>query len=315
MRSRFTILFSVLAILLGTQTAQAATTSFPGARPFHLFVPSTYNSATPAALIIALHGFNQNGAKFEKYLDLTPIAEADDILYVHPDGTGDTHGVRFWNATPECCDFQSPKIDDDAYIMSIIDQVSARYSVDPNRIYVIGHSNGGFMANRLACDHADRIAAVVNLAGGTFTSAAMCKPAAPISVLEIWGSKDVTYKGNHILGKPISGAEKIFAAWGSLNKCVGPSQRIPEKLDLDRKIPGAETTETQYLQCPSGTAIQFWRISGASHVPNLSKNFTKDVVDFLLAHPKVPPSISNPKSENQPICHPENSGLDQTFIC
>ena len=315
MKLRLGVVLSILLILLGIQASHATTTSFPGARPFNLFVPSTYNSATPAALIIALHGFDQDGAKFEKYLNLTPIAEADDILYVHPNGTADTHGVRFWNGTPECCDFQSPKVDDDDYIMSIIDQVSARYSVDPNRIYVIGHSNGGFMANRLACDHADRIAAVVNIAGGTFTSASMCKPAAPISVLEIWGSKDVTYKGNHILGKPISGAEKIFAAWGSLNKCVGPSQRIPEKLDLDRKISGAETTQTQYLECPSGTAIEFWRISGATHVPNLSKDFTKDVVDFLLAHPKVPPSISNPKTESQPNCNLDISGLDQTFIC
>ena len=294
MKSRFIVLLSILAILLGAQTSFALTTTFEGNRPFNLFVPTTYNAATPAALIIALHGFNQDGAKFEKYLDLTPIAEADDILYVHPDGTADTHGVRFWNATPECCDFQTPKVDDDAYIMSIIDQISAQYSVDPNRIYIIGHSNGGFMANRLACNHADRIAAVVNIAGGTFTSAALCKPAAPISVLQIWGSKDVTYKGNHILGKPISGAEKIFAAWGKINKCVGPSQSVPQKLDLDRKIPGAETTETQFLQCPSGSAIEFWRIAGASHVPDLSKTFTRDVVNFLLAHPRVPPAISTP---------------------
>jgi polyhydroxybutyrate depolymerase len=294
MKLRLVVVLPAFLLLLGIQTSHATTTSFGGARPFNLFVPSTYNSNTPAALIIALHGFNQDGDKFEKYLNLTPIAEADDILYVHPDGTADTHGIRFWNATPECCDFQSPKVDDDAYIMSIIDQVSAQYSVDPNRIYVIGHSNGGFMANRLACDHADRIAGVVNIAGGTFTTGARCKPAAPISVLEIWGSKDVTYKGNHILGKPIAGAEKIFTAWGKINQCVGSAQHIPEKLDLDRKISGAETTETQFLECPSGTAIEFWRISGASHVPNLSKNFTKDVVNFLLAHPKVSPSISNP---------------------
>ena len=288
------MVLSILLILFGVQTSHATTTSFGGARPFNLFVPSSYNSSTPAALIIALHGFNQDGTKFEKYLDLTPIAEADDILYVHPDGTADTHGVRFWNGTPECCDFQSPKVDDDAYIMSIIDKVSAQYAVDPNRIYIIGHSNGGFMANRLACDHADRIAAVVNIAGGSLVKTSMCKPAAPISVLEIWGSKDVTFKGNHILGKPIPGALKIFSTWGTINRCVGSSQSIPEKLDLDRKISGAETSQTQYLECPSGTAIEFWRISGASHVPNLSKNFTKDVVNFLLAHPKVPPSISNP---------------------
>jgi polyhydroxybutyrate depolymerase len=292
-KSKLVILFSLLTLVIGLSINQATASSTATARPFDIFVPSGYNPATPSALIIALHGFNQDGAKFEKYLDVTPIAQADDILYVHPDGTADSHGVRFWNGTPECCDFQTPKVDDDAYIMSIIDTVSAQYSVDPNRIYIIGHSNGGFMANRLACKHADRIAAVVNIAGGSFTSAAACKPAAPISVLEIWGTADVTYGGNHILGKPIPGAVKTFATWAAVNKCSSVSQLSPQKLDLDRRIPGPETSVTQYLDCPSGTAIEFWKISGASHVPVLSKTFTTDIVNFLLAHPKIPPAISN----------------------
>lgn len=51
------------------------------------------------------------------------------ILYVYPDGTKDSGGVRFWNGTPECCDFEYPKVNDDAYIMSIIDKVSAEYAL------------------------------------------------------------------------------------------------------------------------------------------------------------------------------------------
>ncbi len=293
MRSRLTILASTLLLILASSPTHATPSKAPVPRPFNIFVPTSYNPMTPAPLIIALHGFNQSGTKFEKYLDLTPIAQTDGIIYVHPDGTADTHGVRFWNATTECCDFQSPKVDDDAYIMSIIESVSAQYAIDPNRIYIIGHSNGGFMANRLACNHADRIAAVVNMAGGSFTAAGACKPAAPISVLEIWGTADETFKGNHILGKPIPGAVKIFNTWATINKCSHVSQVLPQKLDLDKQIPGLETTVTQYLECPSGTAIDFWKIDDASHVPHLSKNFTVDIVNWLLTHPKVPPAISN----------------------
>jgi len=293
LKSKALLILTAITLIFATTPSKAATPTPAPPRPFSIFVPTSYSASTPAPLIIALHGFNQNGAKFEKYLDLTPVAQADGIIYVHPDGTADTHGVRFWNATPECCDFQSPKVDDDAYLMSIIDTVSAQYAVDPNRIYIIGHSNGGFMANHMACDHADRIAAIVNMAGGTFTTAAACRPAAPISVLEIWGTADVTYKGNHILGKPISGAVKTFTNWAALNKCSKVSRVSPQKLDLDRQIPGAETVDTQYLDCPSGTAIDFWKINGASHVPELSKEFTSDVVNWLLAHPKVPPAFSN----------------------
>lgn len=293
MRSRFGIIAISLILLFSSSPANSAAAAPTTPRPFNVFVPTNYSPSTPVPLIIALHGFYQSGAKFEKYLNLTPIAQADDIIYVHPDGTADTHGVRFWNGTPECCDFQSPKVDDDAYIMSIIDSVSAQYAIDPNRIYIIGHSNGGFMANRLACVHADRIAAIVNMAGGSFTTAAACRPAAPISVLEVWGTADETFKGNHILGKPIPGAVKTFNAWAAINKCSKASQVVPQKLDLDKQIPGTETSITQYLECPSGTAIDFWKIGGARHVPVLSKNFAPDIVDWLLAHPKVIPSITN----------------------
>lgn len=276
-----------LAVFVGTPSSHAADISFSGPRPFKLFVPSTYNASFPAPLIIALHGYSQSGDKFEKYLNLTPVAESRGILYVHPNGTADKSGTRFWNATPECCDIHSPKVNDQGYLMSIIDQVSKNYTVDPDRIYIIGHSNGGFMANTMACLHADRIAAVVSMAGGGYAKSSMCKPSSPINILEIWGTKDVTYTGNHMMGKVIAGAVKTAAIWGALNHCSKTVFVLPDKLDLDLKQVGSETTQYQYTECAGNADVEFWTISGAEHVPKLSKNFATDVVDYLLAHPKV----------------------------
>ena len=276
-----------LATFVGMPSSNAAEISFSGPRPFNLFVPSTYNASFPVPLIIALHGYSQSGDKFEKYLNLTPVVEARGILYVHPNGTADKSGSRFWNATPECCDIHSPKVDDNGYLMSIIDQVSKNYNVDPERIYIIGHSNGGFMANTLACLHADRIAAVISMAGGGFANASMCKPSSPINILEIWGTKDVTFKGNHMMGKVIPGAVKTAAIWGALDHCSKTTYVLSEKLDLDSKQKGSETTQSQYTECANNADVQFWSIAGAEHVPTLSKTFATDLVDFLLAHPKV----------------------------
>jgi polyhydroxybutyrate depolymerase len=279
-----TILFSTFA---GIATANAQEVTFGGPRPYKLYVPSTYNASFRVPLIIALHGFAQSGAKFEKYLNLTPIAEARGILYVHPDGSADRTGTRFWNATPECCDYHSPKVDDDSYLMNIVNEVSKNYAVDPDRIYFIGHSNGGFMANRMACRHSDVIAAVISLAGGGFANTSQCHPTSPINILEIWGTKDVTYLGNHMMGKYIQGAAKTAATWGAINHCSKEMQVLSEKLDLDAKIKGSETTVGQYTECSANADVEFWKIAGASHVPNLSKEFASDLVDFLLAHPKV----------------------------
>jgi len=292
MKSRSLILVALIGSLIGSVTgseiSSAATVPFSGIRPFNVVVPASYNAATPAPLVIALTGYNQSGAQIEKYLHLTPLAEANGFLYVYPDGTKDSRGVHFWNGTPECCDFQSKKVDDDSYIMSIIDQISLQYSVDPNRIYIIGHSNGGFFASALACRHSDRIAAIVTIAGASFTRVAACKPSSPVSVLEIWGTSDETFVGNHIRGKPIPGAITTFKNWGTVNGCTGSTMILPDKLDLDTKVSGAETTVSEFQGCPAQTAISFWRIAGAGHSPVFTKGFDQAMIDFLLAHPKTP---------------------------
>ncbi|MEI6295194.1 MAG: PHB depolymerase family esterase [Actinomycetes bacterium] len=288
MKSRLLICIALTTALLGSQVSRAATIPFSKSRPFNLFVPTTYNASTPSPLVIGLSGYNQTGAQFEKYLKLTPIAQADGFLYVHPDGSKDSHGIRFWNGTPECCNFYNPKVDDAAYIMSIVDAVSAAYAVDANRIYIIGYSNGGFLANNLACRYADRIAGIVNISGGSYTSSAACSPSAPISVLEIWGTNDETYKINHILGKPIPGAMKIFTTWGAINNCIAPARTSPTKLDLDVNVLGPETSVVQFQGCPASTAIDFWKMVGAGHAPKFSKDFPHQIMGWLLTHLKVP---------------------------
>ncbi len=287
MKLRTLLLLLILIAPISIESSSAANVTIPSSRSFSVFVPSNYSAATPAPLVIALSGYNESGADFERYLKLTPLAQSSGFLYVHPDGSKDLHGIRFWNGTPECCDFQNPKVDDAKYIMSIIDQVEAKYSVDTNRIFIIGHSNGGFLANNLACHYSDRIAAIVNMAGGSYVKPSACKPTSPISVLEIWGTADDTYAINHILGKPIPGALKIFNSWGAINHCDPTPQTSPGKLDLDAKVPGTETAVVQFQNCPAKTAIDFWRIVGAGHSPTLSPHFDSQLIAWLLAHPKV----------------------------
>ena len=277
----------IASVITGTAAISASTIPFSGTRPYQLFVPSNYNPSTPEPLIIGLSGYNQTGSQFEKYLKLAPLAQTVGFLYLAPDGSKDSHGIRFWNGTPECCDFQSPRIDDDAYILKIINEVSARYSVDQNRIYIVGHSNGGFLANHIACKNADRIAAIVNFAGGSYTSTSACRPSNPISVLEIWGTNDETYLGNHILGRPIPGAVKIFYNWGSINHCsLSPTtQSQRDSLLSSSKKP--DTTVMRFHECPASTAIDFWNIKGADHAPVLTDNFRRQIVQWLFTHPKV----------------------------
>jgi polyhydroxybutyrate depolymerase len=256
-------------------------------RPFDVFVPSSYDAATPMPLVVLLHGYTGTGDTQEGYFKFEPLAEARGFLYVHPDGTTDATGAQYWNATDACCSFGTNTPDDSAYLTAILDQVSSEYNVDPKRIFLSGHSNGGFMSYRMACDHADRIAAVASLAGATFADTATCTPSEPVSVLQVHGTDDavVGYQGDDFGGASVPSAEQTVATWAGYNDCGTTPTAVEGELDLDKLLEGADST-VQSFSCAPGIDVELWTIDGGSHSPALSEEFTLGVVDFLLAHPK-----------------------------
>ncbi|MSX92973.1 MAG: prolyl oligopeptidase family serine peptidase, partial [Actinobacteria bacterium] len=148
-------------------------------RPFDVFVPSSYTKGTAMPLVVLLHGYGATGPIQEAYFGVQALAESEGFLYVHPTGTTNSLGKAFWNATDACCGYQTT-VDDVAYLTGILDSVSAQYDVDPKRIYFMGHSNGGFMSYRMACELSGRVAAIASLAGATFLDAAKCNPSEPV---------------------------------------------------------------------------------------------------------------------------------------
>ena len=265
------------------------------ARPFEVFTPSSYDPATPMPLVILLHGFGASGDIQEAFFQVQPLAEERGFLYVHPDGTTNQIGSQFWNATDACCGFQS-EVDDVAYLTAIIDQVSAEKNVDPNRIYVMGHSNGGFMSYRMACELADRVAAIASFAGATFADEDDCAPSEPVSVLQVHGTADETiaYEGGAtpIINGTYPGALESTATWAAYNGCSTEPAATGTTLDLLPDVAGAESSVQSYGDCPAGVAVELWTMEGGPHVPTLnfadgSRPMVQGMVDFLLAHPKV----------------------------
>ena len=286
-RARFTLIILLLSLLPISQS-QAADVLYPGDRPFTLVLPSNYQPSTPAPLIIALHGYTAESPYAQSYFALGKVADEKGILTVFPSGSKDSNGYLFWNATPACCNFDSSTVDDEAYLLSIIDAVSKDHAVDPARIYIIGHSNGGFMAHRMACNQSDRIAAIVSLSGTTFSNPKSCNPTSGVSVLQIHGTNDevITYTGGYLFNSAYPSARKTIDLWGKLNECGKKPYRVLPRLDLDRKLAGTETTVMRYKGCKTGATSEMWTINKGRHAPELSATFAKSVIDYLLAHPK-----------------------------
>jgi polyhydroxybutyrate depolymerase len=257
-------------------------------RPYHFYVPSGYdqNQATP--LLILLHGYSSWAEQQEAYWNMRPVAESKTFLLAYPDGTVDFLGNRFWNATNACCDFGATAVDDVAYVNAIIDDVSAKYNVDAKRIFVTGHSNGGFMSHRLACD-APRVAAIASLAGATWADPAMCQPASPIPVLQIHGDADdvIKYDGGSNFGAGMyPGARDTVATWAAKNGCTGQLGDTNMPLDLVSTIAGSETSVEKYTGCPAHGEVELWTIKGGGHVPIFQPTWGETLWGFLSSHPK-----------------------------
>lgn len=276
-----------LLCALAAARASAETITFAG-RPANLFVPESYDPNTPAPLIVLLHGYGMTGAVQDMYMGFSAIAHTHGFLLVLPDGLNSALGPRFWNATDACCNFFGSTTDDSAYIRGLIEEARAQYAVDERRIFVTGHSNGGFMSYRMACDHAEVVAAIASFAGATWDNPASCSPSEPVHVLQVHGTADATILyGGGVLSQAYPGAVKSVETWNAYNGCTNTADTSAASLDLITSLAGAETTIARYTDgCQPGGSGELWTMQGGVHVPILSTQYATLVVQWLYAHPK-----------------------------
>lgn len=284
------LLILVAAFGFGTDASPPAAgqTNPTAARPYGLKVPEGYDGQRPVPLVVLLHGYTSNGSAQNAYFRLSAQADRGGFLLAYPNGTRDLMGNRFWNATDACCDFYASGVDDVAYLDAVIDEVSSRYRVDPGRVFLVGHSNGAFMAHRYACDRAGRVAAIVTLAGMQWQDATRCGASSPVSVLHVHGRNDETirYEGGSTPKGAYPGAVDTAGTWAGRNGCSGSLTSTGRRLDLDTYVSGDETTVDRYEGC-SGVDVELWTIEGGGHIPAFNGHWAEAIWEFMAGHPKA----------------------------
>src|SRR5215831_11140831 len=159
-----------LALLLTAPHVQAR-----GELPVHVLPVADRAPGERRPLLVFLHGLGGSGAEALADPGLRGLAARGRMFLVAPDGEIDREGRRFWNAGAACCNFDRQPVDDVARLEALIDGWRRRPEIDPARVFVVGFSNGGFMAHLLGCRMNDRLAAVVSLAGAGPAPAEACR--------------------------------------------------------------------------------------------------------------------------------------------
>lgn len=267
--------------------------------PAKLYLPLQYDAQEKWPLVILLHGFTGTAEGEDAYLSTRFRVSTRGFILLTPEGLPTPNGVhgakgedlsgkQFWNATDACCDFGATGVDDVGYLTNLIESVASTYKVDRNRIYVFGHSNGGFMANRLACEIGDRLAGVASLAGGTFKDPAACKDQTRLSYLQIHAVDDATIAYGD--DPKYAGGKATVDQWLKRNGCTNKMKEEVKK-DYVFLVPFKDTVQQKWV-CQNNTTVSFWTIKAYkqkhhySHVPIFNPNFTGDVLDFLFAQKK-----------------------------
>jgi len=159
-------------------------------RTFELHVPSSYNPSDPTPLVIAMHG---GGAiswfSLEQSSQLISKSNASGFILVYPEGMK-VSGIRTWNGGGCCSYAASLNVDDVGFINALIDSLNLKYTIDPNRIYATGFSNGAIMTYRLACELSSRIAAVAVVSGTLEDTDFTCSPTRSVPIIQFHSEQD-----------------------------------------------------------------------------------------------------------------------------
>ena len=158
-------------------------------RHYLLHVPKTAKANAP--LVLVFHGGGGHAAGMPRLTGFDALADAKGFIVAYPEGGG-----AHWNDTRGLS-----AADDVAFVGALIDELARTLSIDRSRVFATGYSNGGFFAQRLACDLADRIAGVASVAA-TMPETLVCKPARAVPVMFVHGTGDpVVLIGGGVVGQ------------------------------------------------------------------------------------------------------------------
>ena len=273
------LLVTCALALFASQVGRAAAptlTTVPGdSRASVVFRPAGLSLSTPVPLVILLHGSGSTPESLISWSRFDKLASQQGFVVASLSSGLNPSWLAF--------ESQNSEVDVD-YMRSEITALVKTQNIDPNRVFVVGFSNGGAMAYRAACELAPQIAGI-GVVSAKFGMTTTCHPARPVAVMGVFGTADglIPFSGSARVEAPAAS----IARWRAFDSCpAAPAET------------GSGVVSTQLWQpCAAGTAVSYTVIQGGLHTwsgapgldpsaPNAQFPATSALWAFLSAHPK-----------------------------
>lgn len=251
-------------------------------RTYALHLPPGHDRSRATPLVVAFHGASGTH-QFAEDMGLFRAADRLGFIVVAPDGIGGDWALGCGGCTLA----DRSGIDDVRFVQTLFGQVSQHLSVDRNRIYAAGRSDGATFTYRLGCSIPLAGIAVVS---GTMIGSGRCEPLRPVPLIAFHGTADPVI--------PFSGGAAPATLWAGLNGCspTPTATALPDRVD-----DGTTVFRYDYGACREGADVTFFAINGGGHawpgslVPYSSGGpqsreieASEEIVDFFARHPAAP---------------------------
>ena len=244
-----------------------------------LTMPGGHDYDRPLPLVVSLHGYSGWGTQNSAYMGLYDSVHENEHLLLSPDGTMNWFLQRWWNATDSCCNLYDDEVDDVGYLQNLIEEAVLNYGADPDGVVIMGHSNGGFMSHRIACDSGGSIRSIVSLNGATWDDfSSDCPDTGRPDILHVHSTGDgvIYYDGGSILGNEYPSALESVDHWADRSGC-DLSMTLLGSIDLINSDGISETDSFENLNCSDDNRVAHWRINNGSHLPSLNEPVWADL--------------------------------------
>lgn len=258
-------------------------------RTYKIYLPKNYDPVVPTPLMFVFHGASGSAQRMVNMTNMNNVADANRFIVVYPEGDkiykfGGWR--RVWNAG-NCANLNNAS--DIRFVGELLDKISNKYNVDENRVYAVGLSNGGMLAQRLACELSDRIAGVASVAGALALDYESCNPEYPVPIIHFHAKNDaiVPYYGGDGSEPTISGCWKksipnVMEFWAIINDCDDNEVVAYQKGDATCVTRTNPVTQNQVTLCSTESGGHSW--PGAASSTYTEPNQNIDASSYMWDH-------------------------------
>ena len=241
---------------------------FGGRKRFYeIHVPSGYEPGVAAPVVMILHGGGGNTPIMRFKTGMDELSNKEGFIVVYAAGTSSRYVDQrlHWNTGLPTKDPEQMKVDDVGYFSYILDDLPKYFSVDENRIFAAGFSNGARMCYRLAAELSNRIAAIAPIGAQRGLDEFPKPPSREISIIHFHGKQDpfAAYAGGPGRGSgrgqfkpyPIPPVEKAIQTWVRHNGC-SPKPKAEQV---------GQACCLQYSSGRNGAEVVLWVLEDGGH--------------------------------------------------